>query len=280
MARTAQWELPEMAEGDSSPAWPLSGVAPKFALWSFGGGRPFGCKEPSCERWHAGVDLTGAQDRTIVVAPESGQIVAVDRGWSGASKAVDLRTDTGLFVVLGGFIEGSPAEFGVKAGTRVSKGQKLGRVLGSYGMIHLETYTADPDRTTNSPWWKGKPPPEGILNPTNYVERAAGRRPSLLRASQRHGALAALGFFKGSLGASWGGPSEAALRAAQAALGVAVDGVWGPATEAAIMAALPDYEIEPESAPERGRAGLWIGLGIGAVGIVAGVAWYARRQST
>ena len=74
--------------------------------------------------------------------------------------------------------------------------------------------------------------------------------------------------------------TEAALRAAQAALGVAVDGVWGPATEAAIVAALPDYEIEPESAPERGRAGLWIGLGIGAVGIVAGVAWYARRQST
>lgn len=36
-------------------------------------------------------------------------------------------------------------------------------------MIHLETYAAA-SRTANSVWWKGEPPPEGLLNPTNYVE--------------------------------------------------------------------------------------------------------------
>jgi peptidoglycan hydrolase-like protein with peptidoglycan-binding domain len=269
-----------MAEGYPSPIWPLPDVAPKFATWSFGGGRPFGCKEAACERWHAGIDLTGAPDRAIVVAPEDGVVKNVDRGWSGAAKAVDLVTSSGLFIVLGGFIKNSPAEFGVKAGAKVERGAELGRVLGSYGMIHLETYKAEPTRTRNSVWKKGSQPPAGLLNPTNYVELAAGRPPSLLRSAQRHQALAALGFYDGSLSALWGGPSEAALRAAQLSLGVTADGVWGPATEEAIVAALEERTEDgaSPSAPAS-RRGLWIGVGIGTIGLAGILSWYLCEQS-
>ena len=83
--------------------------------------------------------------------------MAVDRGWSSGSKTIFLRTDTGLFLVLGGVIHGSSEEFGFKPGQHVQRGDSLGRVLGSYGMILFETYVAV-DRTTNSPWWQDKPP--------------------------------------------------------------------------------------------------------------------------
>jgi len=274
-----------MAMAGDQPVWALQGVAPKFATWSFGGGRPFGCDDGSCERWHAGVDLVGAPHKAIVVAPEAGVIVGVDRGWSGATKAVYLESGD-LFIVLGGLIVKSPAEFSVTKGLEVRKGQKLGRVLGSYGMIHIETYTREPGRTGNSQWRKGKPPPDGLLNPTNYVERMAGKRPSLLRTVQRHSALAKLGFYDGDIAAPWGTKSTAALRAAQSALGVASDGKWGPTTEAAIVKAID--AATPESAPSteqtpKGRRnpiglGGWLAAGFG-VFTIAGIAWALRRPS-
>jgi len=230
-----------MAVGDPKPAWPMPSVKAKFALSSFGGGRPFGCALGTCERWHAGIDLTGAVGGALVVSPEDATVIAVDRGWSSGSKAVFLRTDTGLFLVLGGVILGSSKEFGVTSGKRVSRGDSLGRVLGSYGMIHFETYVAE-DRTKNSPWWQDQPPPPGLLNPTNYVERMIGDRISLVRTVQRHEALAALGYFFGTIDSPWGPTSEAALLAAQEALGLASDGVWGPKTEEGILEALEKAE--------------------------------------
>ncbi len=237
MARTPQWEKLPMAQGDPKPAWPLPSVTPKFATWSLGGGRPFGCKEDACKRWHAGIDLTGAPDGALVIAPEDALVVGIDKSWSEGAKAAFLRTGSGLFVVLGGFRAGSHKEYGIQTGAQVKKGDKLGRVLGSYGMIHLETYAAA-SRTANSVWWKDEPAPDGLLNPTNYVERMVGDTVSLVQTRQRHEALAALGYYKGDVAAAWGAASDAALRAAQAALGVAVDGKWGPKTEDAIQAAL------------------------------------------
>ncbi|MFY0539991.1 hypothetical protein [Nannocystis pusilla] len=96
-----------MAVGDKAPAWPLPSVNPDFSLTSMGGGRPWGCETGACERWHAGVDLTNAKDGTVVLAPEAGTVVGVDKGWSEGSKAVFIHTDTGLFVVLGGTKLGS-----------------------------------------------------------------------------------------------------------------------------------------------------------------------------
>ena len=239
MARTPDWEQLEMAAGDPRPAWPLPGVVPKFATWSLGGGRPFGCTLESCKRWHAGIDLTGAPDGSIILAPEDALVVGIDRGWDDAAKAAFLRTGTGLFLVLGGFRQGSHREFGVTHGQQVKKGENLGRIHGPYGMLHVETYQAD-SRTTNSVWWKTEPPPKGLLNPTHYVERMVGDKVSLLQTRQRHEALAALGYYKGDPAAAWGPASTDALRTAQAALGIAVDGKWGPQTEDAIHKALAE----------------------------------------
>jgi len=280
-----------MAVGDPKPAWPMPTVKAKFALWSFGGGRPFGCDLGACKRWHAGIDLTGAGGGALVVSPEDATVIAVDRGWSSGSKAIFLRTESGLFLVLGGVIKGSSKEFDVESGTQVKRGAHLGRVLGSYGMIHFETYVAG-DRTKNSPWWKDKPAPAGLLNPTNYVERMVGDRISLVRTAQRHQALATLGYFVGPIDALWGPTSTAALLAAQEALGVDADGKWGPKTEDAIVAALATAEgaetkeepdrppsSEPGTSTDRWRWPTVAAVTV-ATGATLGAIWHAYRKKT
>ena len=67
MARYAGWESIPMAEGGDGAVWPLPTVKPNFATWSLGGGRPWGCAQDKCERWHAGVDLTGAPQGALVI---------------------------------------------------------------------------------------------------------------------------------------------------------------------------------------------------------------------
>ena len=291
MARTPEWEKLPMAAGDPSPTWPLPTVEPKFATWSVGGGRPFGCEADKCERWHAGIDLTGAPDGAVIIAPERALVVGVDRGWSEGSKAIFLRTDTGLFLVLGGFKKKSHDEFGVGTGRMVNKGEKLGRVLGSYGMIHLETYKAE-QRTANSVWWRTEPPPAGLLNPTNYVERMVGDRVSLVQTRQRHEALKLLGHYKGDVAAPWTAASTEALKTAQAALGVDADGKWGPKTEDAIHKALAgktgctadecgvgSQDSAGDPIEGAGRLG-WIVIGgVTLTGLALGIALARRRHA-
>jgi len=285
MARSDQWETLSMAQGDPAPAWPLPTVAPKFATWSLGGGRPFGCAADRCERWHAGIDLTNAPDSALIVAPEDALVVAIDRGWSEGSKAAFLRTSTGLFLVLGGFKSGSHRAYGITAGQQVRKGDKLGHVLGSYGMIHLETYAAG-QRTANSVWWRTEPPPEGLLNPTNYVERMVGERVSLVQTRQRHEALKTLGYYAGDVAAPWTAASAEALRAAQRALGIAADGKWGPQTEDAIHGALAVRQHCPGAAcatevgeVAAGQLGWLVMGGMAVAGVAVGVALVVRSRS-
>jgi hypothetical protein len=296
MARSSEWEKMAMAQGDPKPVWPLPTVTPKFATWSIGGGRPSGCAEDKCERWHAGVDLTNAPDGALIVAPEDALVVGIDRGWSEAAKAAFLRTNTGLFLVLGGFKQGSHKEFGIAAGQSVKKGDKLGRVVGSYGMVHLETYEAD-SRKANSVWWKSEPPPDGLLNPTNYVERMVGDKVSLLQTRQRHEALKTLGYYAGDVAAAWGNASTEALRAAQTALGVGVDGKWGPETEDAIQRALAEKQGctadecsaadtgdgasggSTDAVASLGRLGWLVIGGITVAGVAVGVALTMRSRA-
>jgi hypothetical protein len=295
MARTPEWEKLEMAEGDPNPAWPLPTVPPKFATWSVGGGRPYGCTLETCKRWHAGIDLTGAPDGAVILAPEDALVLGLDRGWDDNAKAAFLRTKTGLFLVLGGFRQGSHKEFGVGHGQVVKKGERLGRIHGPYGMIHLELYQAE-QRTANSVWWKGEPPPAGLLNPTHYVERMVGDRVSLLQTRQRHEALAALGFFKGDVAAEWSPASTEALRAAQASLGIRVDGKWGPQTEDAIGKALAERQgcssgecATEAAAPAEGastdalapvgRIGWWALGGVALASVGVGLALSLRRRA-
>ena len=93
-----------MAEGGKDPVWPMPTVPPKFATFSLGGGRPDGCAAEKCERWHAGIDLQRAPDKALVVAPEDGTIVGLDKGWTEGTRAIFFVTDSGLFLVLGGII--------------------------------------------------------------------------------------------------------------------------------------------------------------------------------
>jgi hypothetical protein len=123
MARYADWESIPMAQGGKDPVWPLPTVTPKFATWSLGGGRPWGCAQDKCERWHAGVDLTSAPQGAVVIAPEDALIVGVDKGWTDGTRAIFLRTDSNLFLVLGGVIAGSHKEFGLTTGGRVAAGR-------------------------------------------------------------------------------------------------------------------------------------------------------------
>ncbi|MDC0716192.1 peptidoglycan-binding domain-containing protein [Nannocystis bainbridge] len=298
MARTPEWEKLEMAVGDASPAWPLPTVTPKFATWSVGGGRPFGCTLETCKRWHAGIDLTGAPDGALITAPEEALVVGLDRPWDDNAKAAFLRTKTGLFLVLGGFKQGSHKEYGIQQGQEVRKGDKLGRIHGPYGMIHLETYKAE-TRSANSVWWKTEGPPSGLLNPTNYVERMVGDKVSLLQTRQRHEALAALGVYKGDVAAEWGPASIEALRAAQTSLGIDADGKWGPQTEDAIHKALAvkqgcvtdecaasggAAEVAPPSAGSAdvlaaiSRTGWWVIGGVTLLSVGAGLAIALRKD--
>ena len=92
MARYADWESIPMAEGGEGAVWPLPTVKPNFATWSLGGGRPWGCAQDKCERWHAGVDLTGAPQGALVIAPEDALVVGLDKGWTDGTRAT-LRLD-------------------------------------------------------------------------------------------------------------------------------------------------------------------------------------------
>ena len=147
-----------------------------------------------------------------------------------------LRTDSNLFLVLGGIIPGSHQPFGITAGQRVHQGDKLGRIVGAYGMLHFEAYVAEPSRTANSRWWKDDPVPPGLLNPIHYIERMTGQAASLLQARERLQALKDLGHDPGDIDGPWGPAAIEALKNAQAALHLVADGKWGPATEEAIVA--------------------------------------------
>jgi hypothetical protein len=288
MARYADWERIPMAEGSKGPMWPLPTVTPKFATWSLGGGRPSACAQDKCERWHAGVDLTGAPQGALVVAPEDALVVGVDKGWTDGTRAILLRTDSNLFLVLGGVIAGSHKEFGVTTGGRVLRGAHLGRIVGSYGMLHFETYAATPGRTANSRWWRDDPPPEGLLNPINYIERMVGADASLLQSRQRLQALKDLGYYSGDVGAAWNDAAIAALQKAQAALGVEADGKWGPATEDAIQKALqstcatgqcPAEGADPDAPASAGRfrvGGVIAGFAVAT--LTAAIAVTLRRR--
>jgi hypothetical protein len=298
MARSPDWEKLAMAQGDPKPTWPMPTVKPKFATWSVGGGRPSACTEDKCERWHAGIDLTNAPDGALIVAPEDALVVGIDRGWSEGAKAAFLRTNTGLFLVLGGFKQGSHKQYGIKEGQAVRKGDKLGVILGSYGMVHLETYEAE-DRKANSVWWKDEPPPDGLLNPANYVERMVGRQgfagPD---AAAPRGAPGRSATTRATSNAAWGTTSTDALRAAQQSLGVEVDGKWGPNTEDAIQRALIEKQgctadecsadTGDESADNAndksdalagvGRLGWVVIGGVALVGVALGAAATFRRD--
>ena len=273
------WRVPMAPVPTPQPLWPIPGVTPKYWDRSFGYKRPSTCSGASCKRWHCGADLVRAPGGTEVVATEKAIVVAVDRTWSVGSVATFLRTET-LFLVYGGLRAGSSAQVGVAKGDTVTAGQTLGTIHDDYKMLHFETYSPSPNRTANSRWWKSKPPPEGLLNPLNYVQVAAGYEPTLITPVQRHEALARLGHYAGPTFAPWSNESKLALASAQAALGIDPDGAWGPTTEKTIRAALAALGPSPVSTPRDGWTPTrrWQ-LALGAVGALGFTAVMLRRRA-
>ena len=246
-----------MAAGDPEPVWPLPETHPRFATWSLCGVRPSTCTQKDsnekCIRWHAGVDVLDAKAKAPVVAPEDLTIVKTDVNWSLGTRATFARTKTGLFLVFGGLEKGSAADVGAAPGAEVKKGELVGRILapgGKYDMLHFETYH-DPngERDANSRWYIGEDPPEGLRNPVNYLQRAAGMLETLETYHQRISALNDLGYSAGDPTWGWSDQATAALKTAQQALGLDNDGIWGPNTEEAIQKALAAYYADTDLPP-------------------------------
>jgi murein DD-endopeptidase MepM/ murein hydrolase activator NlpD len=164
------------AEG-GSPVWPIaaSSSAPrKYEVpykdtsghWHGNAARAFKASRDS--RFHAGVDLY-ANGNDVLVAPEDGVVVARQTFLHGTG-AILIQLDSGIVVLLGETKMGGAEEFGVGVGTRVRAGQPVTRVgvttNGSH-MLHLETYRQG--TTKNYPWYKDKPLPSRLLDPTNWL---------------------------------------------------------------------------------------------------------------
>jgi hypothetical protein len=182
------------AQGDPNPAWPVISTDPRGCQVNYldaaGGshgmlfqrfGAPRGSKDPASSptRNHIGHDCI-ANEGDVVVAPESGGIEAIRSFYSGTD-AVYLVTDSKITLVLGEIESGSPEQFGVAAGQRVTKGQPVARV-GSFNvgaqlpfhMLHFETW--DGRRSSSGNWYDGSPQPTDLLNPTAYLLRSRCRR--------------------------------------------------------------------------------------------------------
>jgi len=157
--------------GSTNPIWPLAYNNPKVAT---SGGLAVGASRPN-NRHHAGVDIP-VKEGAIAVATESGVIVATN-AWAGSNaKSLLLETDSGIVVNYGAVGPGSWKEFGVAKGTRVVAGQpiaRVGRYPGGDTMLHFELYTSG--TTRNAQWKHGKAPPDNLLNPTSYLQRASQR---------------------------------------------------------------------------------------------------------
>lgn len=260
-------EVP-LAQG-SSPTWPIPGFK-TFSKTSFGGDRPFGSKNP--ERYHAGVDIHAPRG-TVVVAMEPGTVVAF-QGWQSptakqrktmspelvqyrTTKALLLELDSGPVIVYGALIPESWQEFGIAKGSRVSKGQPLGRV-GTYPagdeMLHIEA--RKPGARSAKPWFIAEGVPSTLLNVTPLLEEARknpsvnvpgpapGPAPSpatpppadVPLSRERWLQLALRQLVDGSLAVDGkiGPQTRAAIKAFQRSVGLQVDGIAGPQTFAAL----------------------------------------------
>lgn len=158
--------------GKSNPVWPIvGGRDPKVPT---SGGKAIGASRPN-DRKHAGIDLIDNAGR-IVVATEAGRIVAMNP-WDGANaKSLLLETDSGIVINYGAVAPNSWYEFGVGMGSKVASGQpiaRIGRYPGGSTMLHFEIYSSGTRK--NEQWKSGRNPPDNLLDPTNYLERASGR---------------------------------------------------------------------------------------------------------
>lgn len=172
------------AMGDPRPIWPIHSdsdhskeyeVAYRDVNGKIHGNasRRFLADRPN-GRFHVGIDLY-ADASDVVLAPESGKIINAQDFLESipGQDAILIQGYNGVTVLLGELMGASWKQFGLEEGSIVQKGQPVGRVgmtAGGSHMLHIETYSCCP--TTNSPWYKGKPRPKHVLDPSDYLLRA------------------------------------------------------------------------------------------------------------
>ena len=101
------------------------------------GGGAFGADRDGGKRKHAGIDLTQSPG-IDVVACASGTVKQIISGFYAGTSAIFVHNDDGFWINYG---EVNPS---VSAGTRISKGQVIGKTMrsnaGGSCMIHFEVY--------------------------------------------------------------------------------------------------------------------------------------------
>ncbi|MGB1013140.1 MAG: peptidoglycan-binding protein [Nannocystaceae bacterium] len=235
------WAVPIAPIPAPAPVWPIMGdTAPKLWPQSLGFQRPFACTDDACvTHWHPAVDLR-CENRAGIRACEDFEVLTV-RTWSLGTWYVFGRNEASM-VTYGGLRSDSVPS----VGTFIKQGDKLGERGEGYSGLHFELYELDPNRATPSQWKRGEDPPEGLLNPVNYLEVAGGLVPSMATAPQRLAALKELGVYAGKVLGPWSDAADTALIAAQRMLGLEPDGIWGPQTEDAVRRATVVKGKQPE----------------------------------
>jgi murein DD-endopeptidase MepM/ murein hydrolase activator NlpD len=162
-----------MAAGAPDPGWPLESDVRKVTE-DFGNLRNF-----EKDKRHAAEDLP-AERGDLVLATEPGRVVRFQTFNGPNAHAVLVETDSGIVINFGEVEPDSWDEFGLSRGSRVEQGQPIARIGvnpthkdGTPGgtMLHFETYT--PGTTLTKRWYGVDTPPPELLDPTDYLRRAA-----------------------------------------------------------------------------------------------------------
>ncbi len=153
--------------------WPIQGQDPK-KHWPVRRSREFAALRGGGTRHHAGVDLT-AKYGDVVVATEDGRLVAKQSFNGPKAVALLLETDSGRVILYGEIAPNSWRSFGLSIGSRVVAGQPVGWVginPGGSQMLHFELYRKG--TRSNKRWMVGDAPPSALIDPTQYLDAAAG----------------------------------------------------------------------------------------------------------
>ncbi|MCI5158211.1 MAG: hypothetical protein D3906_07165 [Candidatus Electrothrix sp. AUS1_2] len=122
-------------------------------------------------RWHVGVDLF-ANINDVVVSCEDGKIIEFKPFYKAKSNqqtySLLIQHDgSGVVANYGEITENSLRDNGLKTGSRVKAGQRIG-FISDTGMLHFETYVTGTKKTHR--WLKNnKFPPPALRNPTRYL---------------------------------------------------------------------------------------------------------------
>lgn len=134
------------------------------------GSTRFGASREDGERNHAGIDLQAASGQRIV-AMEPGIVLGNIPGFVKLDAMVVQHSS-----VVAVYAE--VKSVGLVAGTRVRAGQLVALGALNYegnSMLHLELWAIGRAPKSYTPWYRGKPPPPGLLDPTVYLRMLARR---------------------------------------------------------------------------------------------------------